>query len=397
MDKKANIKIGILSLYFNNYNIGGLLQSYATVNIINSFGYCAEQICYDFSVSNEESIKYQLERRKRLLYTLGIKIALSKFESICSHLFKRKNDLKFNLILEKQNSIFKEFENFIPHSKEVYTINDIDYVNDIYDEFVVGSDQVWNPGLLAHDAMYLRFADSTKRKITYAVSMGKSSLISYESNIFAEKISNFKEIAVREKSLKNLIEHSFDKKCITVLDPTLLLDYSQWKKIENPSIVPGEKYVFCYFLGNCGWQRALVQKFADEYNYLIIDIPYIMGKRRKSDRILKGEKKYDVGPREFISLVKNAEYVFTDSFHAVAFSVNFKTNFYVFDRDGLSGNKSINSRITDFLDMLSLSNRRIISKKSKMKPIPIDYLKAISILEIEIKKSKEWLKKQLSL
>lgn len=391
------MKIGIISLYYKNHNIGGLLQSYATVNIINSFGYNAEQICYDLSVSNEVSRKYQLERRKKLIHASGRKIVLSKLKSIFTRFFTRKNDSKFNSILQKQNTTFKEFENFIYHSKEVYTINDIDHANDIYDGFVVGSDQVWNPGLLAHDAMYLRFADNTKRKVTYAVSMGKASLINYESNIFTEKISDFQEIAVREKSLKKLIENNFDKKCTTVLDPTLLLNYSQWKKIENSSILPKEKYIFCYFLGDCDWQRTLVQKFADEYNYLIIDIPYIMGKKRKSDKILKSDKRYDVGPREFISLVKNAEYVFTDSFHAVAFSVNFKTNFYVFDRDGLSGSQSINSRITDFLDMLSLSDRRIISKNSKIKPIQIDYLKATSILETEIKKSKEWLQKQLSL
>ena len=167
-------------------------------------------------------------------------------------------------------------------------------------------------------------------------------------------------------------------------------------RIENVAIIPRKDYVFCYFLGDCAWQRRMVQKYADKYGLMILDIPYILGTDRRSDHFLKSEKHYDIGPREFVSLVKKAKCVFTDSFHAVAFSVNFNTDFYVFDRDGLSGSKSINSRITDFLDLLKLSDRRITSPESEISDIKIDYESVKPILEKERLRSLEWLKDHLN-
>ena len=75
--------------------------------------------------------------------------------------------------------------------------------------------------------------------------------------------------------------------------------------------------------------------------------------------------------------------------------MNFQKSFYVFDRDGLSGSKSINSRITDFLDSLSLSNRRIIAAKYEISNEEIDWMQVGAILEKERIRSREWLKRQL--
>lgn len=386
------MKVGIISLYYSSRNLGGLLQSYAMVSFLSSNGFEAEQICYDLSVTNSESRHYQRLRRNALLLSSGYKILYSKYKSIVRRIVKR-NDHLLNEHINKQNSVFSEFELLIPHSNVVYNIDTIKDAASLYDAFITGSDQVWNLGLLAHDAMYLTFVD--KKKIAYAVSMGKTSITEFEKKIFIAKIHDFSEIAVREKSLGTLINSLTDKKCVNVLDPTLLLTYDCWNKIENASIVPNEKYIFCYFLGDCKWQRVYVQKYADKHNLKIIDIPYIMGSVRKSDLVLKSEKHYDVGPREFIALIKNAVCVFTDSFHAVAFSVNFQTDFYVFDRDGLSGSKSINSRITDFLGMLSLSSRRVTTPHNSLNNDSIEWKKVNSILDEQRIKSQEWLIRQL--
>lgn len=387
------MKVGVVSLYYNNHNIGGLLQAYAVIALLNEFGIEAEQICYDLSVSNSQSKAYQNARRKQLLLSSGVQIILNKMKGVIRR-FAKSTSVSPD-ILNEQKRVFEEFENSIPHSDSVYNINTINATNHFYDAFVVGSDQVWNLGLLAHDAMYLTFADCSKKRITYAVSMGKASITDYEKEIFLSKIKDFSEVAVREQSLGHLISSISNKKCISVLDPTLLLRYEQWKKIENTTIIPKEKYIFCYFLGDCKWQRIKVQQYAEQNNLSIIDIPYITGTVRKSDRYLKGSKRYDVGPREFIALVKNAQCVFTDSFHAIAFSVNFNTDFYVFDRDGLSGSKSINSRITDFLEFLSLTNRRIVSSNDIISNEIIDWVSVSQILDKKRTESKQWLQHQL--
>lgn len=387
------MKVGVISLYYKNHNLGGLLQSYAVVALLNEYGFEAEQICYDLSISNSQSRTYQRNRRKKLLLSSGYKMIYSKLKGKIRRIVQKPSSISNEL--KKQLIVFQEFEDFIPHSASVYNIDTISDVNAAYDAFIVGSDQVWNLGQLAHDAMYLGFADSSKKRITYAVSMGKASITSYEKPIFLSKISNFPEIAVRERSLGKLISSISNIKWTLVLDPTLLLSYDQWETIENKAVLPNDRYIFCYFLGDCKWQRKFVQNYADSNGLRIIDIPYVMGIKRKSDSFLKSDSRFDVGPREFIALIKNAECVFTDSFHAVAFSVNFQTSFYVFDRDGLSGIKSINSRITDFLDSLSLSNRRIVTDKCEISNEAIDWEQVVPILEKERIKSREWLKRQL--
>lgn len=386
------MKIGIITQYYKSKNIGGLLQSYALVTLLREMGYDAEQICYDFSVSNKEIKRYNRRRKIILLATSGYKVLFSKFKSQLNRISRR--NIVIRSFVEKQNATMSEFEMYIPHSSEIYNVNTIAQADCRYDTYITGSDQVWNMGLLMHRALYLSFTENTK--LTYAVSMGKLSMTKYEQSIFLENISSFNEIAVREQSLGMLINSISDKTCTTVLDPTLLLKHVNWKEIENRSIVPTEKYIFCYFLGDCDWQRIVVQKYADKNCIKIIDIPYITKTIRPSDSLLNSEHHYDIGPREFVSLINNAECVFTDSFHAVAFSINFGTDFYVFDRDGMNGDKSMNSRIVDFLRLFGLENRRVVSLRQALPNVHIKWDTVIPVLERERDNSITWLNEHLN-
>lgn len=64
-----------------------------------------------------------------------------------------------------------------------------------------------------------------------------------------------------------------------------------------------------------------------------------------------------VGPKDWINLLYNAEFILTDSFHATAFSIIFNKNFYVLKRFSDNSSKSQNSRIYHLLNMTNLSNR----------------------------------------
>ena len=179
-----------------------------------------------------------------------------------------------------------------------------------------------------------------------------------------------------------------------VLDPTLLLNKSEWIKIADKKMDIPKEYMLVYFLDK-PTEVALkyIKSFSEKYKLKIVSIPY------KFDEYLDlNNLKYEnAGPEQFLNLISRASFVFTDSFHGMVFSANFNTPFYIFQRNyGNAANQS--SRITSILDKLDLRNRFIadvyekdIISKVDIK-INIDFSKSNSLLEIERKKSKKYLK-----
>lgn len=385
------MKFGIITHYYKSKNLGGLLQAYAVVKILERMGIKSEQICYDNSIQNHYS---KIVKLSRIVFSSN-----NNKKKILKRIIKAKNRPKITNDLQSklklQDDLFREFETYIPHSETVYNINTIHKANVEYDGFVTGSDQVWHPALLAHDAYFLSFVDRGKNAIPLSVSMGVATLSSYESKLFSSQIKKLSNISVREESLKNIISNLSKTPCSVILDPTLMLSQNDWLNISNKSILPNEQYVFSYFLGNCAWQRETVQKYAEKRGVKIIDIPFIMRSIRESDSHFVSESHWDIGPREFIAMINNAMCVFTDSFHAVAFSVNFQKNFYVFDRDGFSGKESMNSRVIDFLDKINLSERRIESPIQELTSEEINYKNVIHLLNSYRNDFNNWIGSQL--
>lgn len=390
-------KIGVITLYYRSKNLGGLLQSYAMVEVLNKLGYEAEQIRYD------ELKKLPIDKKKKdvmlkieLLKNVGIKKIVKKFIFIIRRKISKPQNRRIEKYVNVQNEVFADFENSIPHSKKVYDVFTSGEIANQYDGFVCGSDQVWNPNLILHSAYYLRFEKNANKKIAYAVSMGKNRLTKAEQVMFKDYIFDFQNIGVREDSLGQLVKSVVGTECATVLDPTLLIDSKEWLKIANESIVPKEKYVFCYFLGESIWQRNLVKKYAEQNGLRIVDLPYIVKTCRACDSIINDISLYNVGPKEMIGLISSAECVFTDSFHATAFSVNFEKEFYVFNRNDEKGEFSMNSRIVDFLADFKLSNRHITNQSCEIRREKIDY----SICKRELKEkrsaSMKWLENALA-
>ena len=256
----------------------------------------------------------------------------------------------------------------------------------------MGSDQVWNTDLLPLSAYYGEFAAPDKKVISYAASSNVRRFLPRAEKLFIKKLARLNAISVREKTLKDYIERITPYKATVVLDPTFLLSPQEWLKIANPAPVPQKPYIFCYFLGGkSAWQRKIAQAYADKYGYEVVHLPYIMQSIRPADRFLKGQGRYDVGPREFIALINSAECVFTDSFHGLAFSINFGKNFYVFNRNDQSGPQSMNARITDTLAMFGLTSRYIMDKNAVLDNKPLDFTKAHEILAREKEFSINWL------
>ena len=389
---KNSKKIGILTHYYQNKNIGALLQAYALPTLLKNKGQQVEQISFDFYYYDADAIQLRQELfPKKPRKITFLKLIKYPFRRIQNFLIERQNK-KIIPQIKIQNAVFSEFESFTPHSKEKYNTTNISKANKNYDIFITGSDQVFATYLLPLNAYYGEFATPDKKVLSYAASSNVKQFEPKVEDLFIKKLQRLNPISVREKTLKDYIQNITDKKAELVLDSTFLLSPQEWLKIANPNPVPQKPYIFCYFLGGkSAWQRQVAQAYADKYACQVIHLPYIMRNFRPADKYLKGQGLYNVGPREFVSLINNAKCVFTDSFHGLAFSINFGKNFYVFNRDDESGANSMNARITDTLEMLGLTSRHITNKNAKLDNKQIDFTNAHKILEREKQQSINWL------
>lgn len=387
-------KIGILTHYYNNKNIGALLQAYALTNFLNRISYPTQQICFDYIFFDKNSRMHRLyfALHKYSFSKLLLLVTKKVFYKLCIIPLEKHKNKRIKPCIEKQNIIFDNFQYFIPHSPEKYNTTNISKANPNYDIFIIGSDQVFASYLLPLSAYYGEFAAADKKVISYAASSDVKGFPQKTENLFKQKLKRLNKISVREKTLKDYIERITDKKADVVLDPTFLLSKQEWLKIANPAVVPNQKYIFCYFLGGkSAWQRKAARAYADKYGYELLHLPYIMQNIRPADIYLKGQGRYDVGPREFISLINGAECIFTDSFHGMAFSINFNKDFYVFNRDDKDGINSMTSRITDTLSMLGLTERHIKTQDTVLEKHPINYTHANTILLKQKEFSVNWL------
>lgn len=331
------MKVGILTLYYNNANYGGLLQSYALENAINSIGYESEQISYDFKKEYITGVS-----RLKYLVSKYIKQFIPGFRYHNSHFEKT----------------LKLFEKKIPHSKKV-TKNSIKELNSRYDLFICGSDQIWNP-IGWQTTFFLDFA--TKPKISYAASVARDSLSKDEVEFISGLTSDFSSLSVREQTTSKFLFNELGKEFEVVPDPTLLLSIEEWEtkfpnKTKNKNKRP---YIFAYFLGFNSEQRNDCIKFAKSKGLDIYFIPYM---KKESYDWDKANNKYlaqQFEVEDFLDLIRNSELILTDSFHGAVFSCVFEKPFYVLSRQLIDNEKTMNSRLNTLFNLLNIEENRMI-------------------------------------
>lgn len=374
------MKIGILTHFHKNINYGGVLQGYALCKHLNSQGHTASQILYEHKVDRIMSSSFTLKE-------LFIKI----INRIDKKIYRKRN-LKIKSSIE---NCFSDFRDSVPHTQKVYTRADIGHIEKEFDVFVTGSDQVWNP--IWHDPTYfLDFAGSDITKISYAASIGVGSLDEEQRKIFKKYLSAFQSISVRERIAAAVLEPLVDKVVNVSVDPTLLLSVDDWDEIATERKIE-ERYVFLYALGDDIKIRKLAEKFAKAKGLKLVMIPDLMGKYRRKDRKIKAQKITDATPCDFISLIKYADYIFTDSFHACVFSLLYKRNFFAFQR---LGSIEMSSRIHNIMEMFECCERFCVDKKQMsvehlLTIGNIDYSKNFELFTYEKRKSMDYLKANL--
>lgn len=381
-------KIGVLTLFYKNYNFGGQLQAYALVEYLSKMRYIVEQIQYDYRSHSEGK-----------LYNIKRKLVLQKHRFFNTELY---ND---EIKVIKRKKEFDSFISLIPHSSKVFQENNIIASNSEYDCFLCGGDQIWNDW---NDASWicskalsifsLGFVENDKIAFSYAPSLGRAVLTDNQKTVLAESFRNMKGISIREKS--NLVDVSCltDKIVNVVVDPVFLLTCEEWNALINDKTKRNVDYAFCYFLSNDLHRTKCVKKFAKSSGLITICVPNSSGNMFVVNREEEwGDiNDYESGPIDFIERIRDSKIVLTDSFHAVAFSIIFHKEFYVFGRS--DGYSEMNNRIYDLLNEYDLGDRyisNVVELLSKIN-IQIDYVKVDKILKVNRETSIQYLKNCLA-
>ena len=357
-------KVGIVTLYHGNYNFGGLLQAYALPAALGKYlGLPAEQIDYALCPAEAEE-QTEIE-------------PVSLSNRIYAFVWRISNRLKKRYFINRKR-MFDEFIDDIPHSKETYRFDSISEVLNEYHIFICGGDQIWNDyqqvGWYRREdsqVFTLQFVPEHIKKISYAPSMAVLELTDGFKSEFSTGINRLDSISVREKRSVPVLETLTKKPITVVTDPVLLLREEDWLEVTRPA-EKRQRYILCYLLGDRVEQRKAVQRFARKMKRTIITFPHILGNVvRKCDLFFGDVHDYTSGPREFLDLIRHADLVVTDSFHACVFSMIFKTPFAVFERSKAGETGNMNSRIYDFLEEYHLERQLVTEKELEdIKDIP---------------------------
>lgn len=298
--------VGIITIHkINNY--GSVFQAYALQKVCEDLGFQTEIIDYNFPNEFHAANKYVEPRSSqpnepkwiKLLYALD----LMKQHKGISNFVSQYEHLSCN-----QYNSPSELEDRTPH----------------YDIYITGSDQLWNPRHCNGDpAFMLHFAPDESVKISYAASIGTNTIPERLRPQYKALLSRYASISVRENSGVEVIKRIVNKDATVVLDPTLLLNRSQWNQIADSRRQFKNKYILCYFLNYTFNAFPYVDHLAEyvqkQTGYEIVRVA------RPPHRLRIPHTHYYVGasPEEFLALVRDAEIVLTTSFHGTAFAVNY--------------------------------------------------------------------------
>lgn len=379
-------KVGIVSCYFKN-NYGSMLQAYATKKILDNNNIPNETINID------NNIDFKKGKRKYYASQLfNFKFIKSKFGMIKLKLDKKiVKDLGKNISI--RDSKYKEFRKEFNLSISCPDYKSLSEMADAkYSDVIVGSDQLWLPVNVVSDYYTLNWVSDNINKISYATSFGISKIPDKYADEYKKFLSRINYLSVREESGKKICdEYGISSK--VVCDPTILLTKEEWEQESVQERIISDKYILCYFLGSNIEHRKFAEKLKEKTGYKIVSLNHADEYVKYSD-IFADITPYDIGPREWINLIRNAEYVCTDSFHGTVFSLLFNKTFFDFRRYSESNKMSTNSRIDSLLDLAGIDKNRILTGNEDVDTVikyKINYNKVNKNIDKIRQESKKWL------
>ena len=214
-------KVGILT-FSHAFNYGAVLQAYALKNILNSIG--VQAFCIDYRAHFYPDTQWS-----------------AKIHFLCSRI------AKFFLGYAFPPFFFYKFMKKYLQDTRPLLHQELPQLRNLFDMFIVGSDQVWNFEITQKDtAFLLDFIKDSTKKISYAASFGFDHIAQEDKMLFANLLIQFEHISVREQAGVHIVKELTGKDVSVVLDPTLLLTKKQWEFFATP--VQKKNYLLLYLM-----------------------------------------------------------------------------------------------------------------------------------------------------
>ena len=351
------MKIGILTFHYTNCNYGGILQTFSIYKLIESLGYDSYIVNYPPKVN-----------------TLRKKMA-ARIEAFLGFEFEKFRREHISRILHETTE------------KE-----DLEKLNELLDGFIVGSDQVWRyrSDSEVMFTYFLNFVNDDKLKIAYAASFGVDFWEAGEqtTNQVKKLVQRFHAVSVREESGIKICKEKFGIESINLLDPTFVLDKKYFHELADKKPLKKQKLGFiAYMLLDDAKQTE--QYFKDYAKRQKLNFIRIKGKNiypKKNFYLFKSVSKW-------LSYIKKAELVVTDSFHCTVFSILFRKKFIC-----IANKHRGVTRLENLLKLIHLENRLIFDisgLNESLLEAGIDYQNVENLLSEEKNKSISFLKNAL--
>jgi len=352
------MKIGTLTFSYSS-NPGSVLQAYALQETI--LGIEGVQKC--------NIINYQKTQADKPIFGKNV---------FCGPVYKWtpgkvagwiRRMIAYPVRMRKYELFFRDY--YRDFAQKPYSRSQLLKLQDEYDRFVVGSDQVWNLDSISVDYTYfLDFVNDCSKKVSYAASFGQKGIPERESEKAGKLISEFSAISVREQDGISTVKDIADRDAEWVLDPSLLRTKEQWESI---AVKPAEKdYVFVYLREDSPKIDAFAARLAKEKGLQIVKI---ITHWKCSNN---GKRSSAVGPREWLGYMFDASYVVTNSFHGICFSIALEKQMFV---DLLKGNRAdTNPRLASLMNLFGLNGRCIADDISLTDTALVDYESVNAVL-----------------
>ena len=323
------MKIGILTMYRSG-NYGATLQAYATKQAINENNFGDAEIINYCSDAVKQKIDRRFIKKAGLFGT-----AVACVEKIYYH--------------PRMKKVNAFIDSYAPSGQ--LKREDLAELNDRYDIFLSGSDQIWNPQIQQGDYSYLLdFVNDPKKKRSYGSSFGTKIIDDEYKEDYKRLLSEYQRLTVRELAGVELIDELIGCKADLVLDPTLLLTPEQWEaKLPQSKFKRG--YVFAYQMAHSSLIAKVVSRARRNFGAKAVFVPFpILG-------VCKCRPALNLSSLEWLRAIHDSEFVVTDSFHGAVFSIIFRKQFYYIITSDTVRKRL--SRLETLLDSLGISNRLI--------------------------------------
>ena len=370
---KRKFAIVSYNIHGNFTNYGSALQTYALQTVVNSLNpndisaivldYCPDSL-RERDILNPGKFMWDQDEESKRMLKLSMPAIIANYHKL--------NDF---------------FSNHYKLSQGKYTsdnFNDSIEFEGLFG-YICGSDTVWcireSSGF--DDGFFGNFhVMKSSHTIAYAASFGDTRFTDEELTTLNKRLRNFKAISVRESSYINYLKNQTSCMVQRVLDPTLLLTGSDYDCI-TATRQYNEPYILLYSRRYNPEMEKYAENLAKKYCCKIVDIS-LRAMNADQGHIMR----YDAGVEEFLSLIKYAKFVITNSFHGLIFSVQMHTPFVIFSRE------QADNKIDEILDMMELSTRKMVSGTEHISD-SIDFAAVEHILKEKRKSSLEFLCKAL--